>query len=109
MPAEQAVRLHFATRDLLDRWFASPDTKLVAFFALWDLNYGWSLPSYNRTTDEARQHWLEVLRHDYTVALSQSQFVILARKDTPVVLPRRQAAVGQPASFLPPALLNSDF
>jgi 4-amino-4-deoxy-L-arabinose transferase-like glycosyltransferase len=109
MTAERAARLHFATRDQLDRWFASPDTRIVAFFHLWDLNYGWSLPSGNRTAIEVRQHWLELLRRDYRVALIQGQFVVLGRKDTPAAPPGKPATTQNPSAILPPAPLNSVF
>ena len=81
MPADRAARLHFATRDQLDLWMNDPATQAVAFFRSWELNYGWSLPSYHATTDEVRQHWLEILRRDYRVALTEGQFVVLVRRD----------------------------
>lgn len=80
LPPATAARLHFATREQLDQWFASPDTKAVAFFRLPDLNYGWSLPSFDRTPENLRGHWQEILRRNYTVALADGQFLVLVRK-----------------------------
>ena len=80
MSAERAARLHLATRAQLDRWFERPDTTAVVLFHTWDLNYGWSLPSYERTAADAHAHWFAVLRRDYNVVLTAGQFVLLARK-----------------------------
>jgi len=83
LPAPAAARLHLATREQLDQWFARPDTQAVAFYRGADLNYGWSMPSFDRTPDAVRTHWQEILRRNFTVGLSDGQFVILVRKPSP--------------------------
>lgn len=83
LPPAVAARLHFATREQLDHWYASPDTQAVALFRLPDLNYGWSLPSFDRTPENVRAHWQEILRQNYTVTLAEGQFLVLVRKAAP--------------------------
>lgn len=83
MPPERAARLHLATRSQLDAWFADPSVTVLAFFRRWDLNYGWSMPSFQTETPAARAATLDRLERDFFLAYNHDDFFVLVRRHRP--------------------------
>lgn len=79
MSRERAAQLHLATRDQLDAWFAQSDVTLLVFFQRWDLNYGWSMPSFDRESVAIRTAQMHQLMSAYRLAFYTEDFYILER------------------------------
>lgn len=80
MPPDRAARLHLATRDQLDAWFARRDVTVLAFFQRWDLNYGWSMPSFHHEPPAVREALLNRLERDFRLAFNDGDFFVLERR-----------------------------
>lgn len=80
MSAAQAARLHLATRDQLDAWFDQPDVTVLGFYQRWDLNYGWSMPSFQPEPPEVRERTLNHLERHFRLAYNDGDFFILVRR-----------------------------
>ena len=83
MPPERAARLHLAARAQVEAWFARPNVKLLALFKLWNLDYGWSMPSFATTSDESRAADYARLQRDFDVAYRDGTFLLAVRKPEP--------------------------
>lgn len=83
MPPERAARLHLATRDQLDAWFNRRDVTVLAFFQRWDLNYGWSMPSFQHEPPAVREALLNRLERSHRLAFNNGDFFILIRRPPP--------------------------
>lgn len=83
MPPERAAQLHLATRRQLDAWFARSDVTLVVFFQRWDLNYGWSMPSFDREPVATRAAQMNTMMRAYRLAFYTEDFYILERRGIP--------------------------
>jgi len=84
MPPARAARLHLATRPQLDEWFfRRPDVTLLAFFKRWDLDYGWSVPSFTDVPDDARQETLDALQRHFDLAYQEGDYLLLVRRPVP--------------------------
>jgi hypothetical protein len=80
MLPEQAARLHLATRAQLDQWFAQTNVTILSFFKRWDLNYEWSMPSFEVRSNAAQERELARLRQDFDLGYTQGTFLLLVRK-----------------------------
>lgn len=80
LPPDQAQRLHLATREQLNLWFASGDVTVISFFPRQAFNYGWSMPSFGLLRDNLYWEWFAPLRRDFAVGYAGDEFVILVRK-----------------------------
>ena len=89
MPPDRAARLHLATRDQLDAWFADPGVTVLAFFQRWDLNYGWSMPSFHHEPPEVRTATIDRLERDFRLEFNNGDFFVLVRRPQPRPFSRR--------------------
>ena len=81
IPPDQAARLHLATHEVLDEWFARRDVTLLAFFKRRELNYGWSMPSFDQLREDFHLQWFAPIRRDFATAYgSGDDFLLLVRK-----------------------------
>lgn len=80
MSAAQAARLHLATRDQLDAWFDQPNVTVLGFYQRWDLNYGWSMPSFQPEPPAVRERTLNHLERHFRLAYNDGDFFILVRR-----------------------------
>lgn len=80
MSPDRAARLHLATRDQLDAWFAQPEVTVLSFFQRWDLNYGWSMPSFHHEPPKVREETLDRLERDFRLAYNNGDFFLLERR-----------------------------
>ena len=79
LPETIAARLHLATPAYLDALLPDPAIPVLAFFPHPQLNYGWTLPTYERLRPEISRRWLEVYRRDFSLAYQAGDFLVLAR------------------------------
>jgi hypothetical protein len=80
IPPERARRLHLVTHETLDAWFADPRVTLLAFFQRRELNYGWSMPSFDQLKPDFHAQWFAPLQRDFSPAYDSAEFVLLVRK-----------------------------
>jgi hypothetical protein len=81
IPPATAARLHLATHEELDRWFARPDVTLLGFFKRRELNYGWSMPTFGELEPEFHAQWFAPIRRDFVTAFdSGDDFVLMVRR-----------------------------
>lgn len=80
IPPDRAERLHLVTHEKLDAWFADPKVTALAFFKRRELNYGWSMPSFDQLKPEFHAQWFAPIRRDYLPAYSSSDFFLMVRK-----------------------------
>ncbi len=80
LSSERATRLHLVTRAQLDDWFYRRDPHLLAFFKRWDLDYGWSMPSFTDVPDDARARELDALQRRYALAYQNGDFLLLTTR-----------------------------
>lgn len=83
IPPERADRLHLVTHEKLDAWFADPQVTLLAFFKRRELNYGWSMPSFDQLRPEFHAQWFSPIRRDFAVAYEGGDFQLVVRKNRP--------------------------
>lgn len=83
MSPARAARLHLATRAQLDAWFTREDVTLLVFFQRWDLNYSWSMPSFDRESVAVRTAQMQALMHTYYLAFFTDDFYVLERRGLP--------------------------
>jgi len=85
LPPERAARLHLVTQPQLDEWYYHrPDITLLAFFKRWDLDYGWSMPSFTDVPDDARAQTLAALQRHFDLAYEAGEFLLLVRRPSPL-------------------------
>lgn len=89
IPPARAARLHLATRPQLDAWFARPDVTVLSFFQRWDLNYGWSMPSFRHEPPAVREHTIARLERDFLLAYNTPDFFLLVRRPVPTPFSRQ--------------------
>ncbi len=81
LPPEQAARFHLTTHEHLDAWFARPDVTVIALFRRRELNYGWTMPSFDQLREDFHAQWFAPLRRDFSPANeSDDDFLLLVRK-----------------------------
>jgi 4-amino-4-deoxy-L-arabinose transferase-like glycosyltransferase len=80
LPAGTAARLHLATPADIDALLADPGVPLLAFFTQPQLNYGWSMPTFERLPEAITRRWLEIYRRDFVVVCQEGNFLLLARR-----------------------------
>ena len=84
LPPTVAARLHLVTQPQLDEWyFRHPDITFLGFFKRWDLDYGWSMPSFTDVPDDARARTLDELQRHFDLADQEGDFLLLVRRKTP--------------------------
>ncbi len=81
IPPERAARLHLATHEEIDGYFARRDITVLGFFVRRELDYGWSIPSFDQLKPEFHAAWFAPLARDFvTSPASSDTFVIMIRK-----------------------------
>jgi len=81
IPPERAARLHLATHEQLDAWFADPSVTVLGFFRRHQLNYAWSMPSFDQLRPEFHAQWFAPVFRDFVTAYASGEFLILVRKN----------------------------
>lgn len=79
LPADTARRLHLATPADMEAWLADPNVRALAFFLQPQLNYGWTVPTFDRLPEDVTRRWLEAYRRDFVVVFQEGNFLLLAR------------------------------
>jgi hypothetical protein len=83
-PETEARRLHLATPGRLLALMGGPAGGAYAIFNQANLNFVWSMPSFRPISRDAVRSWAGVLDRDFSVAYSDSDFVVFARKGAAV-------------------------
>jgi hypothetical protein len=82
LPAARAHRLHLATDGEIAGYLADPRVTMLSFADRLEMNYGWSMPSFDVPAEGLPPRWAEVVIRDFVVVYKGGHYVFLARRDS---------------------------
>ncbi len=79
LPPADARHLNLATPADYEAWLADPGIPLLAFFPQPQLNYGWTVPTFERLPESLVRRWVQLYRRDFVIIHQEGNFLLLAR------------------------------
>jgi hypothetical protein len=82
LPAASAQRLHLATDREIAGYLADPRVTLLSFADRFEMNYGWSIPSFALPPEGLPPRWAELVLREFVTVYKGGHCVLLARQSS---------------------------